>query len=176
MLKASREKPVANEGQLFPFERNGLPPILLFQSVLVPLHGGGHAGHQLGQSLLVNAALAQDAESAANFSRRRTTHCENSFVYFPIGEKKKENRSNLVRDSITAAAENVAAGLWALMGRGGNRISATEDRCPGNPDRPTGICRYNRGLNRHRSLSAPTPFPNVSSSITYRFFCLYYKQ
>jgi hypothetical protein len=85
-----------------------------------------------------------------------------------LGEKKG-NRSNLVRDSITAAAENVAAGLWALMGRGGNRISATEDRCPGNPDRPTGICRYNRGLNRHRSLSAPTPLPNVLSSITYRF-------
>lgn len=69
------EKPVANEGQLFPFERNGLPAILFFQSVLVPLDGRGHAGHQLGQSLLVNAALAQDSESAANFSRRRPTHC-----------------------------------------------------------------------------------------------------
>lgn len=75
-----------------------------------------------------------------------------------------EIRWNLVRDSITAAAEDAVdgdAGLWALMGRGGNRIWATADRCPGNPDRPTGICRYNRDPNRRRSLSAPTPFPNV---------------
>jgi hypothetical protein len=33
--------------------------------------------------LLVNAALAQDSESAANFSRRRPTHC--------TGEKIKNN-------------------------------------------------------------------------------------
>ena len=46
---------------------------------------------------------------------------------FPIERKERERKknkiknSNLVRDLITAAVED-AAGLWALMGRGGNRI------------------------------------------------------
>jgi hypothetical protein len=167
-------KPVTNKGQLFPFERNGLSSILFFQSIFVPLDGSGHAGHQLGQSLLVNASLAQHTESTANFSRRRTTHCvyadtkkllfklfffsqlEIFFLNFYVLQKK--NCINLVRDLITAAVED-AAGLWALMGRGGNRISVMEDRCPRNPNQPTGICRYNQDLNRRQSLSVPTPYP-----------------
>lgn len=168
-------KPVTNKGQLFPFERNGLSSILFFQSIFVPLDGSGHAGHQLGQSLLVNASLAQHTESTANFSRRRTTHCVyadtqknccSNYFFFPIGNIflkllvrfAKKNCINLVRDLITAAVED-AAGLWALMGRGGNRISVMEDRCPRNPNQPTGICRYNQDLNRRQSLSVPTPYP-----------------